>query len=366
MRMRDERRKEIIEIWKIVVEVQQHFNDIGMRIRSMFVTILLALFASIGFLLDKKLGLNFGVVEVRFSTIIPIFGIIGTLLFYFIDRYWYHRLLVGSVKHAIEIEKKYKDIMPELSLSEAIGAESPYKPGRFVSMLAKLIVRHQKFHQTGQLHSDGKLEFFYKSVILMLVLIMMVLALAGGVTIHNPRPSPSKPITASLKNPPGGGHSASNSSDEPTPTHVPHMDPAMTAAFVRAAAGLDMFFKTWRNPPPGAERFAVKIGLIESPAPPGYAVVRPNNGGEAIVEWLWLNNLHADGADLSGRLADDPEAIHAVSLGQVIHFTKEDIGDWMYRQNGKIIGNATACAALAHASSEERQQVKDHYGIACD
>ena len=54
--MRDERRKQIIDAWKVAIEVQQHFNDIGMRIRGMFVTILLALFASIGFLLDKKNG----------------------------------------------------------------------------------------------------------------------------------------------------------------------------------------------------------------------------------------------------------------------------------------------------------------------
>ena len=94
-RMRDERRKQIIEVWKTIVGVQQHFNDISMRIRSMFVTILLALFASIGFLVEKNLSLEIWVFNIRFSTLIPLFGIIGTYLFYFIDRYWYHRLLVG-------------------------------------------------------------------------------------------------------------------------------------------------------------------------------------------------------------------------------------------------------------------------------
>ena len=94
--------------------------------------------------------------------------------------------------------------------------------------------------------------------------------------------------------------------------------------------------------------------------------MRPNSATSAIVEWFWVNNLHADDAGFSGRLANDPESLHNVSLGQTIHFTKEDIGDWMYRQDGKIIGNATACAALAHASAEEQQQVKEQYGIDCD
>jgi hypothetical protein len=130
------RRGEIIEIWKTIVGVQMHFNDIGMRIRSMFVTILLALFASIGFLLDRGLVLEIGRIDVQFATLIPLFGIFGALLFYFIDRYWYHRLLVGAVKHSLQnIEIKYKAELPELALSEAIGAESPYKPSGVVNLL---------------------------------------------------------------------------------------------------------------------------------------------------------------------------------------------------------------------------------------
>ena len=57
-RLRDERAKQVIDVWKTIVGVQMHFNEIGMRIRGLFVTILLALFASIGFLMDKELSLQ--------------------------------------------------------------------------------------------------------------------------------------------------------------------------------------------------------------------------------------------------------------------------------------------------------------------
>jgi hypothetical protein len=80
-RLRDERAKQVIEVWKTVVDVQQHFNDIGMRIRSMFVTILLALFASVGFLWDKRLSLEIGSLKVQIAVIIPLFGVFGTILF---------------------------------------------------------------------------------------------------------------------------------------------------------------------------------------------------------------------------------------------------------------------------------------------
>src|SRR5262249_2097996 len=148
------------------------------------VTILLALFASIGFLLDKKINLGILNIDIQFVILMPIFGIVGTWLFYFIDRFWYHRLLVGSVRHAIFIEKQYKIEMPELSLSDAIGAESPYRPRHVVRWLAKLVVNHEKFRETGMLHSDGKIELFYKSVGVLLIVTTVILASLGGITVR--------------------------------------------------------------------------------------------------------------------------------------------------------------------------------------
>ncbi len=155
--------------------------------------------------------------------------------------------------------------------------------------------------------------------------------------------------------------------DDPNPVpRVPKGDPAMSAAFVHAAAGLDGFLAKWRNPPPGSERFAVKIGLQDAPGAPGYVLVRPGALAVGQVEWFWASSLLVDGADFSARLGNDAELLHNVSFGQTIHFARQDIGDWTYWQNGKIIGNATACPALAHATAQERRQMKEQYGLACD
>lgn len=186
--MRDEKRKDIIEIWKTVVEVQQHFNDIEMRIRSIFVTVLLALFASIGFLYEKHLSLDIGKLSIQFSTLLPLFGIFGAYLFYFIDRHWYHRLLLGAVLHGLEIERKYKRELPELSLSDAIGAQSPVEPKGVTWILAKLLVREERFKKTGKIHTDGKIELFYKSVAWILFFTFVLLAALGGVS-WGPKPN---------------------------------------------------------------------------------------------------------------------------------------------------------------------------------
>lgn len=183
---------DIVEIWKTVVEVQKHFNDIEMRIRAMLVTILSALFASIGFMVNKKIYLNIWSVHISFYTLIPLFGVFGAWLFYFIDRYWYHRLLVGTVNHAIAIEQKYKDSIPELSLSEAIGKASPYEPRYLTKVLAKLLVSDERFVRSGRLHSDGEMELFYKSIMLVMFIITVILAATGGIEYGALRESPGE------------------------------------------------------------------------------------------------------------------------------------------------------------------------------
>lgn len=183
--MDNDEKKNIIETWKIVIDVQKHFNDIIMRIRSLFITIVLALAAAQGFLMEK--GLSFTILDVKilYATLVPMLGIVGTILFYFMDRYWYHRLLVGSVQHGIKIENKYKDVLPDLGLSDTIGQASPIElKSRISRFLAFLVVRDKKYRDTRQLHSDGKIEIFYKSIALMFLLVLVFTSLFVGITLN--------------------------------------------------------------------------------------------------------------------------------------------------------------------------------------
>jgi hypothetical protein len=47
-----------VEIWKQIISVQMHFNDIEMRTRNLYVTVLLRTAAAVGWVLDKKLKLE--------------------------------------------------------------------------------------------------------------------------------------------------------------------------------------------------------------------------------------------------------------------------------------------------------------------
>lgn len=182
LKLTDSEASRIVDVWKTIVGVQMHFNEISMRVRGLFITLLLGLYASIGFVLDNDLAVRFVAIKISYATILPLIGICGALLFYLIDRYWYHRLLRGSVLHAIDIETKYRDVLPELSLSEYIGKESYFVPKGIYKRLASIVVRHDKFVEKGELHSDGKLEIFYKSVMWVLFITSVILAIFGGLT----------------------------------------------------------------------------------------------------------------------------------------------------------------------------------------
>ena len=142
-------------------------------------------------------------------------------------------------------------------------------------------------------------------------------------------------------------------------------DPAMAAAFKRAAATLDDFLAKWRKRPEGTETFTVKVGLMDTSGQPGWAIVRPGATPPNYVEWFWVSNLREDGAGFAAELANDADNLDNVEQGTTVHFERADIGDWMYRKDGKIVGNFTACPALAQASPAERRQYAE-MGINCD
>jgi hypothetical protein len=181
MTLSSEEKSVVIAVWSEVIGVQKHFNEIEMRIRGIFVTTLLAFFAAMGFIIDKELHFIIGGTKIQYAVVVPYIGIFTTWLFYFMDRYWYHRLLAGSVKHAMEIEALHSKNIPELNLSSWISKLSPYKPGVLLWPAAWLLVRDPKWTEKRELHSDGKIELFYKSVMLFLLLVSIVIGTTGGV-----------------------------------------------------------------------------------------------------------------------------------------------------------------------------------------
>lgn len=179
-----------VEAWKKTIDVQQHFNEICMKIRNVFATLLAGLCALIGILETRAEDVmmpafGYEIHGVLF-VLIGIFGI--SMLFYFVDRHWYHRLLVGSVLNGLEVEEYLSKRAPGFQLTSKIGDNSALDITENTAanwalyLLAKILFAEVTEKQ-GKflLRSDAKLTIFYKSVAYISLIAFVFFACSGGI-----------------------------------------------------------------------------------------------------------------------------------------------------------------------------------------
>lgn len=133
-----ERLKLVVEVWKKTVDVQQHFNDIGMRIRNFALTLLVGILGGTALALREGFTLQVMGTEITVASAFLVAGACGLAGFWFIDRRWYHRLLVGAVEHGESIERAYEDSFKELGLTRAITRTSRIRVHRASSKVAQI------------------------------------------------------------------------------------------------------------------------------------------------------------------------------------------------------------------------------------
>lgn len=106
--------------------------------------------------------------ELQLATLILTFGLVLWGAFYFVDQVWYHRLLVGAVKHGQHIEAKIRQFLPGEGLTSTISQASPY---------AFKMVKKERM-----IHSRAKLRIFYLIGAGVLILAGSALQFSGAVT----------------------------------------------------------------------------------------------------------------------------------------------------------------------------------------
>ncbi|PZU06709.1 hypothetical protein [Sphingomonas sp.] len=154
-----------IEIWKTIIDVQKHFNELEMRVRNVAVTVLAAFLAAAGFTMKENMHVALGCAQISLTSLVLAGGTLCWLAFYGMDRFWYHRLLIGAVRQGMIAEDALAERYPAIRLTKAIGDASPIKIGRI------------------RVHSSRKIDIFY-------LLIAILLALAAVVSLLQP----SRPV----------------------------------------------------------------------------------------------------------------------------------------------------------------------------
>ena len=99
-----------LETWKKTVDVQQHFNDLEMRIRNFAITVVGALLAAVGFTYQQGLEVDLLGFRMPAAFGFVFAAIFAWLAFFSMDRYWYHVFLRGAVRHASIIEDEFFNI----------------------------------------------------------------------------------------------------------------------------------------------------------------------------------------------------------------------------------------------------------------
>lgn len=169
------------EVWKKIVDVQQHFNDLELRIRN-FALIVTGAFLGLGGYAIKDGGfVNVAGRDISSAALIVGASLLPLVAFYLMDRLWYHRLLDGSVAAGISAESELKNLGVVVDLGVKISQSSPFT--------VPLINR--------KVHSRHKMDWFYG--LLALALAILTITLAVGVKPANSSSSAVGAISVSAE-----------------------------------------------------------------------------------------------------------------------------------------------------------------------
>lgn len=149
--------------WTTTIDVQKHFNDIELKIRNYAITVLVALLGAAAVALREGSRVEFLEVETSLATLLVGAALIAWVMFYFMDRIWYHQLLSGAVQHGAALERLLEPDLPGIGLTAQIGESSPYKLFRLI-----------------KLHSRHKMAVFYGVVGAVLVVLGWIAHTSAG------------------------------------------------------------------------------------------------------------------------------------------------------------------------------------------
>ncbi len=121
---------------------------------------------------------------------------------------------------------------------------------------------------------------------------------------------------------------------------VKENDKAMDGAVSKARESLGFFLAALKAKKPDTEGFEVKKCFID--------------GDKA--EHIWVGDITWDGKAFRGQVDNKPLEIANVRLGQKVTVTPEDITDWMFVKEWKLMGGFTTRVLYGRFSPPEKAE----------
>lgn len=123
---------------------------------------------------------------------------------------------------------------------------------------------------------------------------------------------------------------------------VENDDVEMEVAIAEARVTLPEFWAVMERPEGGESDFAVKVKIADE------------NG----VEHFWVGELERADGKTRGTVNNEPNTVKSVKFGERIEIPEEDITDWTYTREGKMVGNRTLRAMFKQMAPEEVERFK--------
>lgn len=119
-------------------------------------------------------------------------------------------------------------------------------------------------------------------------------------------------------------------------------DPEMNTAIATARKKLPIFWRAFAQPGKGQSDFCIKVKVEDNGA----------------VEYFWCVDIQQSQKKITALINNDPEVVKCVKLGQRITVREEDIADWLYMQDEKMVGNYTLRPLMKTMSADERKKAE--------
>lgn len=121
-------------------------------------------------------------------------------------------------------------------------------------------------------------------------------------------------------------------------------DPEMTAAIEAARTTLDNVLERKATGGIPAEALSLKVAI-------------PKTGGGS--ERIYVNGIvQIDEATFEGLLANEPDALPDLKIGDRYRFTHDQIVDWLFVVNGKMHGSYTLRVMLPQLPKDQADQFR--------
>ncbi len=122
---------------------------------------------------------------------------------------------------------------------------------------------------------------------------------------------------------------------------VKQEDAEMNAAMAKAQTTLTSFIAVLSFPQTNQQYFLIKGKFT---------------AGD-MVEHIWVADVTFDGKMFRGVLANDPESIPSLSFKQPVEVQPAQVSDWMFVQDGRLVGGYTSRILRNRMTEEERRQL---------